>query len=391
MPPKKKPTKSQPSQAERRDDKDVSDASKQGVCDGCLDIVAEKDALKCSSCNVWLHCYCAGIPRSHFERIASSFVCAACSLTASRTVATEMKNEISALKVEIQELKAALVQEKQVSQSMANEVIELRSCLTVVGTGTVAPTERSYAAVAGRKPREFRRVTRTQKRAQQRSPTVSSEGGIGSESTTTSTPSGGDHLAATTAQASPREPVRGARRVWGTLPLITCKTVRNTISRLTQLSCMNEIQVRRKFIRGQSTRSGKDKWWFVMHGDEDSLQSLETAWETVKLQTGWQLEQCTKPVDAGPASAAIPPPQPPPTAAKHQSENSSDDHKVTNDTRALTNTDSTIPNHSQASAATTTHSQASTNSFPSPDQNHSSSSHSFLETTQVTHAPPLLN
>ena len=109
MPPKKRPAKSQPSQVERNDDKDVSDASKQGVCDGCLDIVAEKDALKCSSCNVWLHCYCAGIPRSHLERIASSFVCAACSLTANRTVATEIKNEISALKVEIQELKEALV------------------------------------------------------------------------------------------------------------------------------------------------------------------------------------------------------------------------------------------------------------------------------------------
>ena len=88
--------------------------------------------------------------------------------------------------------------------------------------------------------------------------------------------------------------VRGARRVWGTLQLITSTTVRNTISRLTQLSCMNEIQVKRKFVSGLSTRSGKDKWWFVLHGSEDCLQSLETAWETVKLQTGWQLEQCTK-------------------------------------------------------------------------------------------------
>jgi hypothetical protein len=59
---------------------------------------------------------------------------------------------------------------------------------------------------------------------------------------------------------------------------------------------VNEIQVKRKFLSRQSTRSGKDKWWFVLHGDEDSLKSLEASWETVKLQTGWQLEQCTKPI-----------------------------------------------------------------------------------------------
>ena len=50
---------------------------------------------------------------------------------------------------------------------------------------------------------------------------------------------------------------------------------------------MNEIQVKRKLTSRQSTKSGKDKWWFVvLHGDEGSLQSLETVWETVKLQKG---------------------------------------------------------------------------------------------------------
>ena len=57
--------------------------------------------------------------------------------------------------------------------------------------------------------------------------------------------------------------------VWGTLPLITCTTVRFTISRVSQLGCVNEILIRRKFESGQSTRSGMDKWWFVLHGGED--------------------------------------------------------------------------------------------------------------------------
>ena len=62
---------------------------------------------------------------------------------------------------------------------------------------------------------------------------------------------------------------------------------RNTITRLTrsteQSSCMNEIQVRRKFLNRQSTKSGKDKWWFVLHGNEDILISLETGWESVNI------------------------------------------------------------------------------------------------------------
>ena len=33
-----------------------------------------------------------------------------------------------------------------------------------------------------------------------------------------------------------------------------------------------------------------------MRGNEDCLQALENDWEAVKLQTGWQLEYCTKPI-----------------------------------------------------------------------------------------------
>ena len=34
----------------------------------------------------------------------------------------------------------------------------------------------------------------------------------------------------------------------------------------------------------------------LLHGGEEILQSLEIGWETVILQTGWQLEHCTKPI-----------------------------------------------------------------------------------------------
>ena len=36
------------------------------------------------------------------------------------------------------------------------------------------------------------------------------------------------------------------------------------------------------------------------------MQALENAWEPVKLQTGWQLEPCSKPITTPTISSAIP-------------------------------------------------------------------------------------
>ena len=36
------------------------------------------------------------------------------------------------------------------------------------------------------------------------------------------------------------------------------------------------------------------------------MQALENAWESVKLQTGWQLEPCSKPITTSTTSATIP-------------------------------------------------------------------------------------
>ena len=86
----------------------------------------------------------------------------------------------------------------------------------------------------------------------------------------------------TAATSAHREPVR---EIWGMLPLVTCTTIKNTIAHLTKVNNVNDTQVEQQFISRQSTRSGKGKWWFVLHGDENSLKFRETTWETVKLQT----------------------------------------------------------------------------------------------------------
>ena len=80
----------------------------QLICDGCTDTLTKEEALSCSISKVWLHCYCAGVPRSRFADISSMFVCIPCSLSFNNTVMMELRSEIAALKAEIVELKSAL-------------------------------------------------------------------------------------------------------------------------------------------------------------------------------------------------------------------------------------------------------------------------------------------
>ena len=98
-----------------------------------------------------------------------------------------------------------------------------------------------------------------------------------------------------------REPVSGVRRVWGTLRSATIYVVKNTICTVSSLSSVKEMHVKRKTQPG---RSGKDRWWFLLHGKENDLKSLEDMWERIKLQTGWKLEVCTRPVKGQPPSPA---------------------------------------------------------------------------------------
>ena len=51
----------------------------------------------------------------------------------------------------------------------------------------------------------------------------------------------------------------------------------------------DKLTVRRKF----STYPGrKDRWWFTIRSDEDTLLKFEEEWSTVELHTKWKLEYC---------------------------------------------------------------------------------------------------
>ena len=270
------------------------------LCDGCLAAIScENDSLKCSICSVQLHCYCAGIPQCYFESTASSFVCIACSLTASKSVVAELRSEISALKAEVTELRSALVEEKKTSQSLATEIAILRR--SDGATNLSVHPNKSYASAARRNVHTRSGSDNHAPRRRPRQPQCQ----LHPESTAAPFQKTNDAGRSTdndnTSASTHREVVRGARRVWGTLRSATCTTVKNSISHLTNV---NDFQVKRKF--SHSTRSGKDKWWFIIKGGEEVMQSLKNTWEPVKLQTGWQLEPCTKPITISTTGANVP-------------------------------------------------------------------------------------
>ena len=69
----------------------------------------------------------------------------------------------------------------------------------------------------------------------------------------------------------------------------TFKSVENGIT-----CCCNlgGLKIRRKT---RTPDTGKISWWFVIHADEAVLCELASKWESVNLQTFWQLQTCLKP------------------------------------------------------------------------------------------------
>ena len=89
-------------------------------CDGCKADIPETEVLNCCECGVWLHRYCAGILNCRYVTIATSFICVACSLTTSKSVILDLRDEIEALKTELLELRTAMEEMKSNVQQQAS-------------------------------------------------------------------------------------------------------------------------------------------------------------------------------------------------------------------------------------------------------------------------------
>ncbi len=83
-----------------------------------------------------------------------------------------------------------------------------------------------------------------------------------------------------------RIPLKGARKIWGTLRHTTTLAVQNTLKALTK--CSSGLTIKRKFKT--TDRNRVTKWWFVLRGEEQLLEQLQEEWPAVSVQTSWKLE-----------------------------------------------------------------------------------------------------
>jgi len=89
-------------------------------------------------------------------------------------------------------------------------------------------------------------------------------------------------------QVREKEVVKGKRRIWGTLKAASATALKRNICQLTGIS-EGKVQIKRKY---KNLGGNKIRWWHIVSGNENDLESLDDKWEGVRIQTGWKLEHC---------------------------------------------------------------------------------------------------
>ena len=250
--------------------------SEKPPCELCCGAFEKgQDVLKCEGeCGCVVHRYCAGVTKRHFESLSKGsipFVCQWCSLRTSKAVIEQLQSMISSLQSELAATKEALAKQNELT------------------THTPSPSpDQSYAAAVVSRPTGH--GGRQHHRRQRQRPAAAKISNTTATATQSSTSAAGN--TATTEISQTRVKVEGARRIWGTLPHATTRTVQNAIDRFCNV---HGLRIKRKTSR--SVHLGKTSWWFVVHADEPVLRELDEKWESLSTQTSWILKPCSKPAD----------------------------------------------------------------------------------------------
>ena len=256
MPPKKSKSKVAGAKASAK--------TQPKVCDLCYDQLEEShEVLVCEGgCNSSVHRYCAGVTHYHYEKLttgAEPFVCMFCSLKTHRALVSQLQLEVENLKAELASTKTAL-QERTANLVTAS-----------TEPGKIPLTSLSWNVVAGR---------RAKRPPRKRTAAVDES---------TSKPDAAAMQSSRTHRQRSRVVIPGARRIWGTMRTTTCTAVTNALKQLTTVD-VTRLTVKRKFKAVANDPTRVHKWWFIVRGEEDLLQQVEGAWNTVAVQTAWKLE-----------------------------------------------------------------------------------------------------
>ena len=247
------------------------------TCDLCYDSLEKgQDVLKCEGqCGCTVHRYCAGVTKRHFETFdkghsSRPFVCQWCFMNESRSIIEKLQSELGSLKSELAATKEALAEER-------------------AKTDHASPPA-SYASVAARPQNPQIAKKKSQRRGQHRGQAQCREAFSAEPGTSASHPSSTSTISMQTTRARVR--VEGARKIWGTHPHATTKTIENAVQRYCNVT---GLRIKRK--TGKNVQTMKPSWWFVLHAEESVLLELEDKWDSLSMQTSWILKPCTKPQD----------------------------------------------------------------------------------------------
>ena len=220
----------------------------------CVAIIdGKEEAIFCEgNCHAWLHRRCAGVSTSYFKSLSSNsakFLCSYCSCQVQQESISRLieafrsvdKDTISVLVNSISKLK------EDVSRAVLNQ-----------DKIDAQPNEMPWSQVVRKKPK----LKKSKPRSDAGQKVLSSEEKI---------------------------EVKNARRVWGTLRTTTSAAVRTTLQQLIGFP-ESDVIVKRKFKTANGDSDRVIKWWFVVRGNEETIQQLESGWPKVQLQTAWKLE-----------------------------------------------------------------------------------------------------
>ena len=301
-------------------------ACKSQQCILCTQKIVEgkEQVLFCTGrCQGLIHRYCAGVSEAQFHALneqsrpqgeqstqstqtttsTKSFLCLVCTKQVHKDEIGELKNIVCTLKAEVQELRDKL---QKLTVAGAKETAQNRAMLDKTyaaasrNAGVNEVRERASGGRRGGRSGRGGRGGRGGSNSSGRGNVVND--GIGGGKGEGQHGGSGDRVGGATESTKHREVVNGARRIWGTLRSASAHIVKSTIVKVSKISDDNNLQVKRKY---KTLQNGRCKWWFVIHDSEEAMQDLEAKWESVRLQTGWCLERCTKPVNQCPIANSI--------------------------------------------------------------------------------------
>ena len=227
------------------------------VCNKAI-VDGRDEVLFCEGkCQAWLHRCCASVRSEQHKLLTVStepFFCPTCGQEHNQAQIAELKNTVEALKLELSQLKKTFSD----FQDRAAHPTSINS--------------KSYAAAAAETRSTKRRPTAARNKSQpthqsSKTPPVSTPSQPGN------VPDVSNNAAINSAVQGNRVKVEGARRIWGTVKSCTMGTVRSVIQRFCKIE--SGLRVRRK-ISKSSSETNRIRWWFVLHGDETLLTSLES-------------------------------------------------------------------------------------------------------------------